>query len=111
MTIFSAFEPFPLVCDYSLALLIPLFPGVPELSVVKYVVKKRFVTRGGTRYRVQSGSVFAGLGYCNSAGEVMQVISEKQAYQFLEGYKQRNSYRHQLTQAMSSSDFICDYRV
>lgn len=31
-----------------------------------------------------------GLEYCTSAGAVMQVVSEKQAYQFLEGYKQRN---------------------
>ena len=35
-----------------------------------------------------------GLGYCNSVGEVMQVISEKQAYQFLEGYSQRNKTKH-----------------
>ena len=47
MVICSAFRRFTLGIRYFLALLNPLFPGVPVLTVVKYGVKKRFPTRGG----------------------------------------------------------------
>ena len=37
--VYSGFQPFPICFTYSLALLSPLFPGVPAPSVVIYVVK------------------------------------------------------------------------
>ena len=43
MTICAAFLPFRLVYGYSLRLLFPLFPHTPRLSVVKHVVKNRFL--------------------------------------------------------------------
>ena len=39
MVIYSAFRHFLLGIEYFLALLNPLFPGVPVLTVVKYGVK------------------------------------------------------------------------
>ena len=37
--VYSGFQPFSIYFTYSLALLSPLFPGVPEPYVVIYVVK------------------------------------------------------------------------
>ena len=37
--VYSGFQPFPICFTYSLALLSPLFPSVPEPYVVIYVVK------------------------------------------------------------------------
>lgn len=39
LLVYSGFQQFPICFTYSLTLLSPLFPGVPALSVVIYVVK------------------------------------------------------------------------
>lgn len=51
MVLSNGFWPFPLHSAHSLPLLIPLFPSVPALSVVKHVVKEPFLTRCSIRCR------------------------------------------------------------
>ena len=48
-----------LVPSYFPALLNPLFPGVPELSVVIYVVKNASRLKSVAFHRLRTGSVFA----------------------------------------------------
>ena len=83
MAICAAFLPFRLAYGYSLKLLFPLFPRIPRLSVVEYVVKNRFlntlVTWARKRFSQSIGAPQAaiwqsGLAYCTSAGEVKQVL-------------------------------------
>ena len=53
--VFGSFQSFFLVPSYSPALLDPLFPGVPALSVVIYVVKN--ASRLGSVAELRAGSV------------------------------------------------------
>ena len=69
-----------------MALLIPLFPSAPALSVVKHVVKEPFLTRCGIHCRRLSRRALFhvwGLGYCTSAEAEKQGVFSFQAYQFL----------------------------
>ena len=75
--VYSGFQPFSICFIYSLALLSPLFPGVPEPSVVIYVVKNASRPVFGECSPVPDGKRFSflcGL-YCNSEQTVMQVVS------------------------------------
>ena len=84
MAICAAFLPFRLVYGYSLRLLFPLFPRIPRLSVVKYVVKKPLSEHPRDRGQEavfpqsvgapQAAIWHSGLAYCTSDGEVKQVF-------------------------------------
>ena len=67
LLIYSGFQPFPICFTYSLTLLSPLFPGVPEPSVVIYVVKNASRPVFGEDSPVPDGKRLAFLGgvYCN----------------------------------------------
>ena len=89
--VYSGFQPFPICFTYSLALLSPLFPSVPEPYVVIYVVKNASRPVSGELSPVPDGKRFSflcGL-YCNSEQTVMQVVSAKAAAQMLSRYRQR----------------------
>ena len=95
MLIYSGFQPFPICFTYSLTLLSPLFPGVPEPYVVIYVVKNASRPVSGEDSPVPSGKHFAflcGL-HCNSEEGVMQVISARTAAQMLSRNRQRIASR------------------
>ena len=74
-----------------MALLSPLFPGVPAPSVVIYVVKNASRPVSGECSPVPDGKRFAFLCgvYCNSAEGVMQVVSARVAAQRVSRYRQR----------------------
>ena len=57
--VYSGFQPFPICFTYSLALLSPLFPSVPEPYVVIYVVKNASRPVSGEDSPVPSGKRFA----------------------------------------------------
>jgi hypothetical protein len=91
MLVYSGFRRFLICFTYSLTLLSPLFPGVPEPSVVIYVVKNASRPVFGELSPVPDGkrfSLLCGL-YCNSEQTVMQVVSAKAAAQMLSRNKQR----------------------
>ena len=91
--VYGAFWHLLIHFTYSLTLLSPLFPGVPEPSVVIYVVKNASRPVSGEDSPVPDGKRFSflcGL-YCNSEQAVMQVVSARVAAQRLRGNKQRNS--------------------
>ena len=95
LLVYSGFQPFSICFIYSLALLSPLFPGVPEPSVVIYVVKNASRPVSGEGSPVPDGKRFAflcGL-HCNSEEGVMQVVSEQRAVQRLSRYRQRIASR------------------
>ena len=72
-----------------MTLLSPLFPGVPEPSVVIYVVKNASHPVSGEDSPMPAGkrfSLLCGL-YCNSEQTVMQVVSARVAVQQLRRYK------------------------
>ena len=69
IVVYSSLWNYPLQSNYFLALLFPLFPSAPALSVVKHVVKEPFLTRCGIRCRRLSRRAFfhtRGLRYCTS---------------------------------------------
>jgi len=75
--VYSGFRRFLICFTYSLTLLFPLFPGVPEPSVVIYVVKNASRPVSGEDSPVPDGkrfSLLCGL-YCNSGEGIMQVVS------------------------------------
>ena len=75
--VYSGFRRFLICFTYSLTLLFPLFPGVPEPSVVIYVVKNASRPVPGEDSPVPDGkrfSLLCGL-YCNSGEGIMQVVS------------------------------------
>ena len=75
--VYSGFRRFLICFTYSLALLSPLFPGVPAPTVVIYVVKNASRPVSGELSPVPDGkrfSLLCGL-YCNSGEGVMQVVS------------------------------------
>ena len=74
-----------------MTLLSPLFPGVPEPSVVIYVVKNASRPVFGEDSPMPDGKRFSLLCgvYCNSAEGVMQVVSAGVAAQKLRRYRQR----------------------
>ena len=77
MLVYSGFQCFLICFTYSLTLLFPLFPGVPEPSVVIYVVKNASRPVSGEDSPVPDGkrfSLLCGL-YCNSGEGIMQVVS------------------------------------
>ena len=89
--VYSGFQPFPICFTYSLALLSPLFPSVPEPYVVIYVVKNASCPVSGELSPGPDGkrfSLLCGL-YCNSEQTVMQVVSAQTAAQRLSRYRQR----------------------
>lgn len=91
LLIYSSFLCFLICFTYSLTLLSPLFPGVPEPYVVIYVVKNASLPVSGEDSPVPDGkrfSLLCGL-YCNSEQTVMQVVSAKAAAQMLSRNKQR----------------------
>ena len=91
--VYSGFRCFLICFTYSLTLISPLFPSVPEPSVVIYVVKNASRPVFGEDSPVPDGKRFSflcGL-YCNSEQAVMQVVSARVAAQRLRGNKQRNS--------------------
>ena len=51
IVIYSSLWNYPLQSNYFLALLFPLFPSAPTLSVVKHVVKEPFLTRCSIHFR------------------------------------------------------------
>lgn len=59
LLIYSGFQPFPICFTYSLTLLSPLFPGVPEPSVVIYVVKNASRSVSGESSPVPDGKRFS----------------------------------------------------
>ena len=89
--VYSGFRRFLICFTYSLTLLSPLFPGVPEPYVVIYVVKNASRPVSGEDSPMPSGKRFAllcGL-YCNSGEGIMQVVSEQRAVQRLSRNRQR----------------------
>ena len=77
--VYSGFQPFPICFTYSLALLSPLFPSVPEPYVVIYVVKNASRPVSGEDSPMPDGKRFSflcGL-YCNSEQTVMQEVSAR----------------------------------
>ena len=75
--VYSGFRRFLICFTYSLTLLSPLFPGVPEPYVVIYVVKNASRPVSGEDSPVPDGkrfSLLCGL-YCNSGEGIMQVVS------------------------------------
>ena len=76
-------------------LLSPLFPGVPEPSVVIYVVKNASRPVFGEDSPMSDGkrfSLLCGL-YCNSGEGIMQVVSAQTAAQMLSRNRQRIASR------------------
>ena len=57
--VYSGFQPFPICFTYSLALLSPLFPGVPAPYVVIYVVKNASRPVSGEDSPMPDGKRFA----------------------------------------------------
>lgn len=57
--VYSGFWPFPICFTYSLALLSPLFPSVPEPYVVIYVVKNASRPVSGEDSPVSDGKRFS----------------------------------------------------
>ena len=95
MLIYSGFQPFPICFTYSLTLLSPLFPGVPEPYVVIYVVKNASRPVSGEDSPMPDGKCFSllcGL-YCNSGEGIMQVVSAGVAAQMLRCNRQRIASR------------------
>ena len=93
--VYSGFRRFLICFTYSLALLSPLFPGVPAPYVVIYVVKNASRPVSGELSPMPDGkrfSLLCGL-YCNSEQTVMQVVSAKAAAQMLSRYRQRITSR------------------
>ena len=77
--VYSGFRRFLICFTYSLALLSPLFPGVPEPYVVIYVVKNASRPVSGEDSPMPDGKRFSflcGL-YCNSEQTVMQEVSAR----------------------------------
>ena len=93
--VYSGFRRFLICFTYSLTLLSPLFPGVPEPYVVIYVVKNASRPVSGEGSPAPDGKRLAFLCgvYCNSAEGVMQVVSEQRAAQRLSRYRQRIASR------------------
>ena len=93
--VYSGFRRFLICFTYSLALLSPLFPGVPAPSVVIYVVKNASRPVSGELSPAQDGKRLAFLCgvYCNSAEGVMQVVSAGVAAQMLRCNRQRIASR------------------
>ena len=89
--VYSGFRRFLICFTYSLTLLSPLFPGVPEPYVVIYVVKNASRPVFGEDSPMPDGKRFSLLCgvYCNSAEGVMQVVSAGVAAQKLRRYRQR----------------------
>ena len=74
-----------------MTLLSPLFPGVPEPSVVIYVVKNASRPVSGEDSPMPDRkrfSLLCGL-YCNSGEGIMQVVSAQTAAQMLSRNRQR----------------------
>ena len=91
--VYSGFRRFLICFTYSLTLLSPLFPGVPEPYVVIYVVKNASRPVSGECSPTPDGkhfSLLCGL-YCNSEQTVMQVVSAWVVAQRLSRNRQRNS--------------------
>ena len=89
--VYSGFRRFLICFTYSLTLLSPLFPSVPEPYVVIYVVKNASRPVSGECSPAPDGKRFAllcGL-YCNSGQAVMQEVSAGVAAQKLRRYRQR----------------------
>ena len=96
--VYSHFRSFPLGFPYSLTLFEALFPRVPRLTVVIYVVKTHCGLRGSSARITKptlDGKRFAfqlfvsGRSDCNSAAEVMQGLSTRTAVQNLRDCNQR----------------------
>ena len=93
--VYSGFRRFLICFTYSLLLLSPLFPGVPEPYVVIYVVKNASRPVFGEDSPMPDGkrfSLLCGL-YCNSGEGIMQVVSAQTAAQMLSRYRQRIASR------------------
>ena len=93
--VYSGFRRFLICFTYSLTLFSPLFPGVPEPSVVIYVVKNASRPVFGEGSPMPDGKRFAllcGL-YCNSGQAVMQEVSAGVTAQKLRRYRQRIASR------------------
>ena len=93
--VYSGFRHFFICFTYSLTLLSPLFPGIPEPYVVIYVVKNASRPVSGELSPVPDGkrfSLLCGL-YCNSGESIMQVVSAGVAAQKLRRYRQRIASR------------------
>ena len=96
MTICAAFLPFRLVYGYSLRLLFPLFPHTPRLSVVKHVVKNRFLNTLVTGDRKRFFIV------CRSAADgcfvapVCRIVPllERLSKSFMQGQAAQNLHRY-----------------
>ena len=89
--VFDVFQSLLLVPSYSLALLNPLFPGVPELSVVIYVVKNASRLKSVALQPNQGREAFRVLAcpYCNSDEVIMQGFFAGRAPQMLEQYSKK----------------------
>ena len=59
LLVYSDFQPFSICFTYSLTLLSPLFPGVPEPYVVIYVVKNASCPVSGEDSPVPDGKRFS----------------------------------------------------
>lgn len=75
--VYSGFRRFLICFTYSLTLLSPLFPGVPEPYVVIYVVKNASRPVSDEDSPMPDGKRLAFLCgvYCNSGEGIMQVVS------------------------------------
>ena len=89
--VYSGFRRFLICFTYSLTLLSPLFPSVPEPYVVIYVVKNASRPVSGEDSPMPDGKRFSLLcgAYYNSAEGVMQVVSARVVPQQLRRYRQR----------------------
>ena len=81
LLIYSGFQPFPICFTYSLTLLSPLFPGVPEPSVVIYVVKNASRSVFGEDSPVPDGKRFAFQIVC------IVTLSRRLCKRFLQGWQ------------------------
>lgn len=81
LLVYSGFQPFPICFTYSLTLLSPLFPGVPEPSVVIYVVKNASRSVFGEDSPMPEGKRFAFQIVC------IVTLSRRLCKRFLQGWQ------------------------
>ena len=81
LLVYSGFQPFSICFTYSLTLLSPLFPSVPEPYVVIYVVKNASHPVSGEDSPVPDGKRFAFQIVC------IVTLSRRLCKRFLQGWQ------------------------
>ena len=94
--VYSGFRHFLICFTYSLTLLSPLFPGVPHLSVVKHVVKNRFlntlVTGDRKRFLIVCRSAADGC-FVAPVCRIVPLL-ERLSKSFMQGQAAQNLHRY-----------------